>query len=203
MALANPVSVTKSAVAGTYLSEGDDAIQFGNAQGGGINWRVDSEGDIASLGVCDVWNGNNLVSHGLVSEVATFDATQQQAAISNQLLYTIPTNATQPNGVLTIKSGFFRITWTIKLTQAATTSSVLGGSGGFQATYTSADDGVVVTTPGTAFSGNANNNPATTVASGQTIIYASSGSNILFGVGYTSVGATPMQYSVHARVEDL
>lgn len=144
------------------------------------------------------YNGQNLVSNGLPSELAKVDLTAQGAAIGATTLLSIPA------------AGMYRVSYSAKVTTAATTSSTLGGAAGFQLIYTDADDSVVITTP--TWWGGGNNGAAPTSAalnttqtqiSGVLVVNAKAATNLQYLVGYTSSGATPMQYSIHVKVEAL
>jgi hypothetical protein len=144
------------------------------------------------------YNGSTLVSNGIPSEVAKTDLTAQNAALGPNLLLIAPA------------AGMYRVSYVAKLTTPATTSSTLGGANGFQIIYTDADDSVVVTTP--AWWGGGNNGAAPTSAalnttqtqiSGDFIVNAKAATNIQYQIGYTSSGATPMQYNLHIKLEAL
>ena len=100
----------------------------------------------------------------------------------------------------------YRISWVATVTQAATVSSTLGGTNGFQILYTDNDTSVVKTMPGTIVSGvdtNANNSTSTGTISGCFIANAKASTNIQYQMDYTSSGATPMQYNLHIKLEAL
>jgi hypothetical protein len=173
----------------------------GKDSSGRFIYLVDSSGNVSTLGQFEFFNGLPLVSHGLASQVARFDALNQGGVITNQLLYTSPAVLDYDGSPY---SGFYRMTYTAKVTQVASSSSMLGGSGGITFTYISADDGQTLSTIPGVLNGNVNHNDLTsTVATGTSIVYAQAGTNITFSFGYTSSGATPMQYALHIRVEDL
>ncbi len=104
-------------------------------------------------------------------------------------------------------SGLYRVSFAAKVTQAATTSCVLGGTNGFQIVYTDKDDSVVVTTPaGIPFGSTAALlavNTAQNQQSGEVLVWAKVSTDLQYLFDYTSVGATPMQYSLHIKVERL
>lgn len=114
--------------------------------------------------------------------------TAQAASIAATTLYPVPAD------------GFYQVNWNASVTQAATTSSTLGP---FQVRYTNVPNNVVKTWP----SGNTNNiNQANTnstasgVIAGSVTVYAKSGTNIQYIMGYTSSGATAMQYELNITV---
>jgi len=126
------------------------------------------------------------------------DMTTQAAAFPLTNMYIVPTSG----------NGQYRVCYDAKVTRAATTSSVLGGSAGFQVQYVDNDDSVVVTTP--AWWGGNNNGSAPTSAtinttqayvSGCFPINAKPANAISIQFGYTSAGATSMQYNLHVRLE--
>jgi Major tropism determinant N-terminal domain len=127
--------------------------------------------------------------------IATQNLTAQAAAIAATTLFTPAV------------TGFFRISITLKITRAATTSSTLGGS---TLGYTHGDDSVVVSqavgfisTAGNLLTLNNTANTTATVLNGSVVIYAKAGVAVTHAVAYASSGATTMQYSVHTRVESL
>ena len=179
---------------------GEDFLQLFNGQGSALNWiAADGSLNINNGGVnpsgpvvLGSFGGAATASHGVAVEVFHTDFLNQAAALSAQTVYTVPSN----------RAGFFRVAWLAKVTQAASSSSVLGGGSAFQVTYQDGIDGTTLTTPSTAFSGNAGN-VLTTQGSGQVMCYASAGSVVQVNFGYTSSGATPMQYVLHVRIEDM
>jgi len=128
----------------------------------------------------------------LPSVYATVDLTGQTAAVGATTIYAVPAT-----GV-----GMYRLTWNAKVTTAATTSSVLGGAGGFQITYTDADDSVALT-PLAVPNALATGNSTATQLSGVVAVNAKASTNIQYRFGYTSVGATVMAYSLHIKLEKM
>ncbi len=114
--------------------------------------------------------------------------TAQGAAIAATTLYAVPAD------------GFYQVCWNASVTQAATTSSTLGP---FQIRYTNVPNNVVKTWPSSNIL-NVNqantNTTATGIIAGNTTVYAKSGTNIQYIMGYTSSGATPMQYELNITV---
>jgi len=127
----------------------------------------------------------------------SIDLTAQGAAIGATTLYAVPSSA----------GGQYRICMDSKVTQAATTSSALGGAGGFQLLYTDKDDSVVVTTVAALTPNTTTANLALNTTQAQMdgcyLVNAKASTNIQYQMGYTSVGATPMQYNLHIRIEAL
>ncbi len=165
-------------------------------------FRLADDSDSTDIAIRKIVNYNNIasVSGGIPVEYATVDLTAQSAAITATTLYT-PT-----------ASAMFRISFVIRVTTAASTSSILGGTTGVVLTFTEPDGSVAQTfviamddQTGAVIvpaNGNAAN---TTQAMGQgtAVIYAKTGVAIQYAIGYTSVGVTAMQYSVHAKCEQL
>lgn len=124
--------------------------------------------------------------------VQTADLTAQQANVGSTVLYTVPAAG----------AGMYRINAYAVITQAATTSSQLP-----QAVVQATDpDTSVVESIG--FGGTPTTNTVgTTNLAGNgatTILNAKSGTNISISTQlYASVGATPMQYAIHVKLEYL
>lgn len=144
------------------------------------------------------------VSNGVPAEYATVDLTAQGAAIGATLLYAVPASG----------AGMYRISYVATVTRAATTSSTLGGTGlGFQIDWTDNDTNVAKLSPaGAAVAAGTNTslatptNQANTTAasiSGCIIVNARPSTNINYRIGYTSSGATTMQYNLHIKIEAM
>jgi hypothetical protein len=129
------------------------------------------------------------VSGGIPAEYATVDLTAQTAAISGGALYT------------PAASGMFRITWTADITTADTTASILGGTNGFQVTYTSPTDSVSKTTVAGNSVTSAANTTGTAVG-GCLVVYAKTGVATTYSYGYTATTGN-MAYELHIKVEAL
>ena len=125
------------------------------------------------------------VSNGIPSEYATVDLTTQSAIINTTTLYAVPADG----------AGMYRISYTAKVTRAATTSSTLGA---LTIGYTDAD----ATTPAIVSATNTGNT-TTSLIQGVVIVYAKASTNITYAMGYVSSGATTMQYNLHIKVEAL
>lgn len=74
----------------------------------------------------------------------------------------------------------------------------IGGAGGFQVIYTDVDTNAS-TTPLAFPNSVATGNLTTTQLSGAVYVNAKTATAITYTFGYTSVGATPMQYAIHVR----
>lgn len=176
-----------------------------NSSGGAITVVQPDFSDLAGAlnALPTSFDGATLVSKGLPSIVAQANLTGQSAAIAATTIYTTP-------GFSAGGPGQYRITWSAKVTTAATTSSTLGGTTGLQITFTDNDDSVVVVTP--AWWGGGNNGSAPTSASlnttqawvgGEFTVNSGPIAAIKYAFGYASSGATAMQYNLHLRLEAL
>lgn len=150
---------------------------------------------VNNAGLVTAYNGITTVSGGHPAEYATVDLTGQVAAITATTAYAVPAA-----GV-----GMYRVSFVAKVTTAATTSSVLGGTSGFQVVYTDPDS-VVVTTPIGIYNSTGATlalNTTQAVYSGVVIVYAKASTNLQYSMDYTSVGLTPMAFNLHVKVEAL
>lgn len=145
---------------------------------------------VVMSGKVTTYNNIATVSNGIPAERATVDLTGQSAAIGATTIYAVPASNT----------GMYRVSWVASVTTAASVSSVLGGTNGFQVLYTDGDDAVVKTSPASVTS---NANTTGTQISGSVIVYARQSTNIQYQMDYTSVGGTSMQYNLHVKVEAL
>ena len=155
---------------------------------------------VGSSGTATTYNNISVVSNGLSSIVAQADLATQVAAKTATTLYT------------PAASGTFRVSVSLQVTRAATTSSILGGTTGVVITYTEPDGSVAQTKIIPVFDQNSNlivtstgntGNLTTTQSEGEAIIRAKTGVVIQYAIGYTSVGATTMQYAAHLKLEAL
>jgi hypothetical protein len=126
--------------------------------------------------------------------VASVDLTVQSANISATTFYTVPA-----------ASGFYRISCYVDVTQVATTSATLPTC---RVLFTDADSNTTTTgiiAPGSAFTTNtlgANNSNSNTFPQSSTYFRAKNGTAIQYQLlNYTSSGATPMQFSLHIKLE--
>jgi len=135
---------------------------------------------------------------GTPGVVAKADATAQTGSIGWTSFYTTPANG----------AGMYRMDCYVVITQAATTSATFPGC---QYYRTDMDTNATVYGQFT-FTGTYNNAPggnsgaegATGYAMGSVVFMAAANSQIYYGTtGYASVGATPMQYAVHVKLEYL
>lgn len=138
------------------------------------------------------YSGIAAVNNGVGIQVATISLRTQSALIGATTLYTTPA-----------ADGFYQVCWVATLTRAATTSSTLGP---LQIRYTNAADNVVKTWP-SANVNNVNqaatNNTGTGVISGSQTIFCKASTAIQYLMGYTSSGATTMQYALDITVIKL
>jgi hypothetical protein len=123
---------------------------------------------------------------------ASADLTAQGAAIAATTVYAVPANG----------ASVYKVTWVATITRAATTSSVLGGTNGFQIKYTDNDDSVVKTSVAANSITSVANTTGTSI-SGCLIANCKASTNLQYQFDYTSVGATTMQYNLHVRVEAI
>jgi hypothetical protein len=151
----------------------------------------------ADIGIFfNTYLGNSTVGAGMPSLVAKSNLTAQAAAASSITIYAVPNTATRT------RPGMYRIAYCAAITQAATTSCTLGGANGFQVIYTDINDSVVKTSNPTTPVISSVNATGTTI-SGDVYAYAKLGTNIQYSFGYTSSGATAMQYDLNVYVEFL
>jgi hypothetical protein len=115
------------------------------------------------------------------SAAASVALTGQQASIPLTALVGLPS------------TGVYRISWRIRVTQAATTSSSI------QLVITTTEGGVVCTQQSAAYTGNATNAPQ----SGLFVVRPDGDIPIEFSTVYASVGATPMKHDLDLVVESL
>lgn len=182
-------------IGGFKIFEADNSSSIGLGTTG--SHQLDFMGQITMDSKITNYTGINTVSNGVPSEFATIDLNNQGAAISNTTAYT------------PVFSGMYRISIYLQVTRAATTSSILGGETGVVITYNDADGNVeqsnttaLQSPTGTIVTTSATNTTATNLT-GTMIVFARAGVAIKYAVGYTSVGGTSMQYSVHLKVEAM
>jgi len=89
-------------------------------------------------------------------------------------------------------AGVFRVSWFLRVTQAATTSSSVAVTVAFT-------DGVALTVSGAAVTGNT----TSTIQQQSVIVRCDAASPLSYSTTYSSVGATPMQYALSVCVERL
>lgn len=120
---------------------------------------------------------------------ASFNAVVQAGNIAATTIYAIP-----PTG-----GGLYRVAAYAVVTQAATTSSTLPNVG---VLWTDNDSNVALSANTVTPTNSANALGA--FGNGDIVIDAKGATNIQFQTSnYASVGATPMQYAVHLRIEYL
>lgn len=149
---------------------------------------------VHALGV----NNNANDMGAIVSVPAVIDLTAQSAAKTATNLYLPPF------------SGRYEVCAYLKVTTAATTSSILGGTTGVVIVFTDATDSVAqsVTIPMASQAGNTitigtgnTGNTTTTVSQGCSFLWMKTGVQSTYAIGYTSVGGTAMQYEAHLSVK--
>ena len=162
---------------------GAASVALGNGTAGDFTGSLSFNKVIKYAGVATV-------SAGVPSEIATVDLTAQSAAITATTLYSVPAAG----------AGMYRITWVAMITTAGTTSA-LGGTNGFQISFTSPTDSVVKTDSPTTPIISAANTTGTSI-SGCEVVYAKASTNIQYAFGYSSSGTT-MVYELHCKCEYL
>jgi hypothetical protein len=195
-------SLTDQTTGGTAAAAG--AVRLINNHN--ISWRnAANSADLAFVGFTDDFlHFNTAAVNGLIpSNVGVANLVTQAAAVGPTTIRAVAAN----------QAGMYRVSWSAVVTQAASTSSTLGGATtGFQVTYTDNDTGAAVTTPlaaapaagtNTAYSQTNSQNVVGAQASGVVIVNAKASTNIQYNFGYTSVGATVMQYALHVRIEPI
>lgn len=96
--------------------------------------------------------------------------------------------------VLTTKSqGYYRLAYSVRITQTASVSSSLTVTLGWFETSVS------VTLSGAAVTGNL----TTSAQSGSVVVRADASSDLTYATTYASVGGTPMQYRIDVTAEKL
>jgi hypothetical protein len=140
------------------------------------------------------YNSVDTVGNGMSCIRAQVNLTAQSAAVGTTTLYT--------PGI----SNMYCVNIYLKVTRAATTSSTLGAvTIGFTDPTDSVAQSVTVQlgrTDGNSGSTYIGNN-TTTVLQGKCIIHAKNGVAITYAIGYTSSGATTMQYKATIRLEEI
>jgi hypothetical protein len=181
--------LSQGALIGRYTLDGQsDLVQLVDP-GNGVMLAINNQGKFTN------YAGLPLVNSGVPTQIASFDAASQGAAITSQFLYTTSQSDTGQVG------DFYNAFYSAKLVQAASSSSLLGGSGGITFNYVSGDDGVSLSTIPGVLNGNVGHNDLTsTVGAGVFTFYAKALTTIQFNFGYVSSGATPMLYNLHVRL---
>lgn len=112
--------------------------------------------------------------------VATVTLAAQSASIST-------TDALPDTGA----SGLFRVSWFLRVTQAATTSSSVAVTVGWT------DGSVALTSSGAALTGNT----TSTYQTGSLLVQADAATALTYSTTYSSTGATAMQYGLSLTAE--
>lgn len=171
------VSVAATSNPGTLISGGTLQVQGQNATSGTV---VNVNGQL------NTYNGSGwTINPGVVAGV---DLTAQGANIGSTALYTVPTTMT----------GFYRMSASIQVTTAATSTSTLPTvSAGFY----NADSGVATSLQFVA--SNAGNTTGT-ASGGVGVFWAGTTGSISYATGsYATSGATSMKYDLHIKLEYL
>jgi len=173
--------------AGRIYIDGANRVLKDTLNNGQLSWTT---AGVQVANVVSSYKGIATEGNGVPAIYKTTALTSQSAAIGSTLLYAVPLSS----------GGQYEISWTAELTQAATTSSTLGGTNGFQIAFTSAVDAVSRTSPASATS---TANTTATMVSGVIVVNAAGNSNINYTMGYTSSGATPMNYALKITLKKL
>jgi len=135
------------------------------------------------------------IRNSSVTLVGKADATAQSANIGPTLIYAVPSTG----------QGMYRVSCYVVLTQVATTSSTLPSC---QMQWTDADSSVAesniftITNTGNVLGGVGGTSGVGGNVTPPFGIFVKASTNINYSTtGYASVGATPMQYAIHVRVE--
>jgi hypothetical protein len=190
------VITSGGATANAFIIKGA-ASQSGDLQ----DWENNTPtvlSSISSAGIFNKYNGTATVNNGVPSEVAKLALTAQSAAITTtNLIASLP------------QTGTYKLHVVLKVTTAATTSSILGGTTGVVIGYTDGGDSVVQSftmvcgsQAGAIISVASGNtgNTTTTVSSCDLYFFGKTATAVTYAVGYTSAGVTPMQYEVNATL---
>ena len=205
------VTINGNSTTFTRASGGSShTLTFPNAQGG-ANTRLTNDGsgnlswaqDIVFEGSTDDANETTLTATDPTADrtvtiqditgtipmaVGTpVSLTGQTASIAATTAYTAPVD------------GYYAVYYNATITTAATTSCVLGP---LQVRYTEATDNVVKTFPTSSvnFITQTNRNNTDAAIGGMFMVHAKAGTNIQYIMGYTSSGATAMQYNLEITV---
>ena len=206
-----PASNTLEFVIQTAQFRGSNLATIGFAAGAPNAAGADTAISRVSAGILGIGNGTagdtsgNLsfnkvikyagvatVSAGVPSELATVDLTTQSAAITATTLYSVPAAG----------AGMYVIAWVAKITTKDAASSALGGTNGFQISFTSPTDSVVKTDSPTTPIISAANTTGTSI-SGCEVVYAKASTNIQYAFGYTSTTPGQMVYEFHCKCSYL
>lgn len=103
------------------------------------------------------------------------------------------TSLTTTTALTVPETGIYRLSYTARITQAATVSSSLTVTLGWT------DTGVACSQAGAAMTGNT----TTTVQSGSVVVYADAGSPVTYSTTRASVGATSMTYALAVLIEQV
>jgi len=143
-------------------------------------------------GLATVYNGIATSGNGIPSIYAAANAVGIIEEYTPRTIYGVPATG----------QGMYRVSWVAAITTAASTSSVLGGTNGFQVIYTDPADSVVKTSNPATVTNSSANTTATSI-SGNFNAYCKASTNLQWSFGYTSVGATAMVYDIHVKAERL
>lgn len=202
---ANGNGIPSSSTYGWFatVNRGGLTINTNNNSSGGVQiscqgtlqWSANSTTTTLG-GLVGTYGKRTTVAAGQPALFAGIDLTAKSAAVAATLLYTAP-NLASPAG-----EGQYRISWSAVVTTAASTSSVLGGTNGFQIQFTDVDTGTQIT-PLAVPNALGTGNTVGTQLSGEVIVNAKRNTVVNYLFDYTSVGVTAMQYALHIKLEYL
>ena len=160
-------------------------------------FSVDNTGNIATAGKITNYGGIATVGSGNAPIYAAIDLTAQTAAkAAGTALYSVPATG----------AGLYRVSCYAKITTASDISSTLGGTAGFQLTWTDPTDSTTPTavTFTDQSSQSLTGNTTTTVYVTSAIVACKASTNLQYGFGYTdSHTSTAMAYKISVKVEYL
>lgn len=149
---------------------------------------------VGSAGTVTTYNSIATVGNGVPAEYAVVDLTAQTAAIATTTLYTTPS------------AGQYRLSWNMKITTAAGTSSTLGP---LTIVYTDPDSVAVTLTAGaqiaagTIATSSAANTTGTVLIGLPMLLNCKTATVISYATAYASVAASAMNYNLHIVLERM
>jgi Pectate lyase superfamily protein len=150
----------------------------------GATTSVVDAGSNTTLSVSRTIQATGSTSGPTLNPSGAVNLTAQGAAISSPVVFFSPT----------IESTV-TVNYMAQVTRAATSSSVLGGAGGLVIAWTTPDG----TSQSFATGAGPSGNTTTTITEGQVIMRVKAGTNVTYTMGYTSSGATSMQYALYLK----
>ena len=179
--------------AGLAFSAGHASGPIKFASGGtAVKLTLNSSGNLDAVGKITTYLNVATTNNGVGFLVASSNLVTRAAAIGATTIYAVPAAG----------AGLYKVSWMATVTGLATTSCVLGGTTAFALVFTDQNDSVVKTANPSAVTNHISAVNATgTTVSGVLCAYCKASTNLQYTFGYTSVGATAMQYDLSIRVE--